>query len=113
MPPPPEVNTYSVKLPDNRRAHRGHADFRVGGRIFATLAYVKEKEGAGVVMVTPEEQAGMVADGPEMFTPVNGAWGKKGATKVWLKRVTKEALEGALKAAWLKARGGRRGRAGS
>jgi hypothetical protein len=89
-------------------AHHGHADFRVGGKIFATLAY--EKEGAGVVMVTPEEQQGMVSDAPKMFTPVNGAWGKKGATKVHLARVTEEALKGALKAAWLKAGGGKRGR---
>lgn len=78
--------------------HHGHADFRAGGRIFATLAY--EEEGCGVVMLTPEQQAGVLEDAPEMFTPVNGAWGRKGATKVHLKKVTRTVLLGALRSAW-------------
>jgi hypothetical protein len=78
--------------------HHGHADFRVGGKIFATLAY--EKEGCGVVMLTPDEQQGMIDDAPAMFSPVNGAWGRNGATKVHLKPVTRTILLGALQAAW-------------
>jgi len=49
-------------------SHFGSADFRVGGKIFATLAL--EKEGYGVLLLTPEQQAGMVEDGPKVFSPV-------------------------------------------
>jgi hypothetical protein len=84
-------------------AHHGQADFRVGGRIFATLAY--ESKGCGVLLLTPEEQHGMVSDGSEIFSPVPGGWGRKGATLVRLDKVPLDLLEAALRAAWsLKAR---------
>ena len=79
-------------------AHFGHPDFRVGGKIFATLAY--EREGCGVLMLTPDQQAGMVTDEPEIFSPVTGAWGRNGATRVRLAKVTPAMLEGALRTAW-------------
>ena len=53
-------------------SHFGQADFRVGGRIFATLAL--ESEGYGVLLLTPEQQAGMVEDEPEIFSPVPKGW---------------------------------------
>jgi hypothetical protein len=81
-------------------AHFGNADFRVGGKIFATLGL--EKEGYGVLLLTPEEQAGMVADEPEIFSPVPGGWGRKGSTRVRLAKVTPGILEGALRAAWMR-----------
>jgi hypothetical protein len=71
-------------------AHSGHPDFRVGGKIFATLAY------------EPEQQAGMVEDEPEMFSPVPGGWGRQGSTRVRLSKVTPDILEGALRTAWRK-----------
>ncbi len=55
-------------------SHFGVADFRVGKKIFATLAF--EKEGYGVLLLTPDQQAGMVEDEPEIFSPVPGGWGK-------------------------------------
>jgi hypothetical protein len=73
-------------------------DFRVGGKIFATLAY--EKEGFGVLMLTPEQQAGMAGDAPDLFSPVPGGWGRGGATRVRLAKVTADILEGALRTAW-------------
>jgi len=79
-------------------SHFGNADFRVGGKIFATLGL--EKEGYGVLSLTPEEQAGMVTDEPEIFSPVPGGWGKKGSTRVRLAKVTPEILEAALRVAW-------------
>jgi hypothetical protein len=79
-------------------SHMGHADFRVGGRIFATLAYAEE--GYGVLSLTPEEQEGMVEDAPEVFSPVPGGWGAHGATRVRLAKVKPDILEGALRAAW-------------
>ncbi len=51
-------------------SHFGHADFRVGGKIFATLGL--EKEGYGVLLLTPEHQAGMVEDAPQIFALVPG-----------------------------------------
>jgi len=79
-------------------SHHGHADFRVGGRIFATLGL--KQEGYGVLLLTPEQQAGMVEDEPEVFSPVPGGWGKQGSTRVRLAKVTPDILEGALRTAW-------------
>jgi hypothetical protein len=79
-------------------SHQGNADFRVGGKIFCTLAY--EKEGFGVLMLSLDEQAGLVGDAPEVFSPVPGGWGRGGATRVRLDAVSPDVLEGALKMAW-------------
>jgi hypothetical protein len=79
-------------------SHFGSADFRVGGKIFATLS--QENEGYGVLLLTPEEQAGMVEDAPDVFSPVPGGWGKKGSTRVLLAKVTPDVLEGALRMCW-------------
>jgi hypothetical protein len=79
-------------------AHMGNADFRVGGRIFATLSL--ESQGYGVLLLSPEQQAGMVEDAPEIFSPVPGGWGKNGSTRVLLAKVTPDILESALRTAW-------------
>jgi hypothetical protein len=79
-------------------SHFGNADFRVGGRIFATLAL--EKEGYGVLLLTLDQQAGMVEDEPGIFSPVPGGWGRQGATRVRLAKVAPDVLEGALRTAW-------------
>jgi hypothetical protein len=90
-------------------SHFGHVDFRVGGKIFATLGL--EKEGYGVLLLTPDQQAGMVADEPEIFSPVPGGWGRQGSTRVRLAKVTADILEAALRTAWLRrAPAPRRGR---
>ena len=78
-------------------SHMGHADFRVDGRIFATCGF---RKGFGVLLLTPEQQAGMVLDAPEMFIPVSGGWGKNGATQVALAKITPALLEPALQLAW-------------
>ncbi len=57
-------------------SHMGAADFRVGGRIFATLASVKD--GYGNLMITPELQAEFIAERPDLFLPVHGGWGRNG-----------------------------------
>ncbi|MBZ5626558.1 MAG: MmcQ/YjbR family DNA-binding protein [Acidobacteriia bacterium] len=79
-------------------AHFGHADFRVGGKIFATLGL--EKEGYGVLILTPEQQAGMVEDAPQIFSRVAGGWGRQGSTRVLLAKVKPDILEAALRTAW-------------
>jgi hypothetical protein len=79
-------------------SHMGAPDFRVGGRIFATLA--SEKQGYGNLMLTPEVQADFVSELPQVFLPVPGGWGKMGATHVRLAEVSEDVLEGALRTAW-------------
>ena len=89
----------ALALPEaTEGSHFGNADFRVGNKIFATLAY--EKAGFGVLLLTPEQQDGMVADAPEIFSPVTGGWGRQGATRVRLAKVPAYVLEGALRMAW-------------
>ena len=80
-------------------SHFHVADFRTGGKIFATLAY--EKDGCGVLLLTPEQQAGLTEDAPEIFLPVPNKWGEKGATLVRLAKVKPDVLEGALRMAWI------------
>jgi hypothetical protein len=79
-------------------SHFGNADFRVGGKIFATLSL--EREGYGVLLLNPEQQAGMVEDAPEVFSPVPGGWGRNGSTRVLLSEVAPDVLEAALRTAW-------------
>lgn len=89
----------ALSLSDTEESsHQGVADFRVSGRIFATLAY--EKDGFGVLALTPEQQSGMVQDAPDLFEPVPGGWGRRGMTLVRLSAVTPEVLEGVLQLAW-------------
>ena len=78
--------------------HMSAVDFRVGGRIFATLASVKQ--GYGNLMLTPEQQADFVRERPDLFLPVAGGWGRGGATHVRLAEATEDVLEGALRTAW-------------
>jgi hypothetical protein len=79
-------------------SHMGAADFRVGGRIFATLA--SENKGYGNLMITPELQAEFVRELPVVFLPVPGGWGKMGATHIRLAKASEEVLTGALRTAW-------------
>lgn len=79
-------------------SHMGAADFRVGGRIFATLA--AEKLGYGNLMLTPDQQAAFVAEEPRVFLPVAGGWGRNGATHVRLANANEDLLRGALLTAW-------------
>jgi hypothetical protein len=81
------------------RVHMGHPDFRVAGRIFATLAW--PVKGWRMVKLTPEQQAIFVRAQPEAFVPVKGAWGLGGCTNVRLGKAKVAAVRGALVAAWL------------
>ena len=79
-------------------AHMGAVDFRVGGRIFATLASVKD--GYGNLMLTPELQAEFVAERPDLFVPIAGGWGRMGSTHIRLAAADEDSLRGALHTAW-------------
>jgi hypothetical protein len=84
------------------RAHMNHPDFRVGGKIFATLAY--PDAGSAMVKLTPEEQFNFVREYPAAFVPVKGAWGKQGCTNVRLAAAAAGPVGEALRAAWETAR---------
>ena len=79
-------------------SHMGAADFRVGGRIFATLA--SQDKGYGNLMITRELQAEFVRELPEVFLPIHGGWGRMGMTHVRLAKANEEVLTGALRTAW-------------
>jgi hypothetical protein len=85
----------ALSLPDAvESAHMGNPDFRVGGRIFATLS--GQALGRGVLKLTPEQQAEFVAELPEVFEPVQGGWGRMGMTYLVLDRADEETMRGAL-----------------
>ncbi len=79
-------------------SHMGAVDFRVGGRIFATLASVKQ--GYGNLMLTLEQQAAFVAEAPEVFVPIAGGWGRMGMTHIRLAAANEDLMAGALRTAW-------------
>jgi len=94
-----DFRRLALSLPEaEERAHMDHPDFRVGKKIFATLGYPDKS--CGMVKLTPEQQHYFSQADPSVFEPVNGAWGRRGATRVHLKSVSKESLAKAIEAAW-------------
>ncbi len=79
-------------------SHMNHPDFRVGGKIFATLGAPDEHH--GMVKLTPEQQRLWLRKAPRVFHPASGAWGRGGSTSVLLPVATKPEVRQALKAAW-------------
>ena len=78
-------------------AHMGHPDFRIDGKIFATLGYPDEDW--GMVKLPPEQQNEFAQREPNSFIPVKGAWGRQGSTSVLLEQVEARSLEHALRIA--------------
>ena len=96
-----DFRRLALALPEaTESAHMDHPDFRVGGKIFATLGY--PEKGWGMVKLGPEEQHCFMETAPGMFVPAKGAWGRQGATTFRLKAANKETLRKALYAAWRK-----------
>lgn len=78
--------------------HMGHPDFRVAGKIFATLDY--PEPGWAVLALTPYDQEVLVRLHPRAFVPVKGTWGERGATHIVLRHASIAAVTPALKAAY-------------
>jgi hypothetical protein len=94
-----DFRRIALSLPGaEESSHMGSPDFRVGGRIFATLA--SQKQGYGNLMLTPEQQAAFVEELPEVFVPIAGGWGRMGMTHIRLSAATEDVLAGALRTAW-------------
>jgi hypothetical protein len=79
-------------------SHMDHPDFRVGGKVFATLGYPDPSW--AMIKLAPVEQQMFVKAEPKVFAPVKGGWGRKGATNIILKPAKKTSVRRALAAAW-------------
>jgi hypothetical protein len=96
---PAEFRRLALRFPEaEESAHMNHPDFRVGGKIFATLGYPDKDH--GTVILPVEEQARFVREHPESFAAAKGAWGKRGSTTVRLDAIDISTLRSALEIAW-------------
>jgi hypothetical protein len=96
---PKQFGQLALTFPETQEhSHMHHPDFRVSGKIFATLGYPDKNW--GMVKLTPEQQTESMHDEPKVFVPAAGAWGRKGSTTVHLKSAKKATLRRALEAAW-------------
>ena len=95
---PNEFRELALSFPETiESAHMHHPDFRVGGKIFATLGYPDAK--SAVVRLTIDQKE-LVRTNPDIFTPVKGAWGRQGSTSINLPAATIDIVREALNAAW-------------
>jgi hypothetical protein len=93
-----DFRSLALSFPETvEAAHMNHPDFRVGGKIFATLG---PNEEWGMVKLTPEQQRLFVRTEPEAFQSIKGAWGRRGCTQVKLETATEPSVRQALEAAW-------------
>jgi hypothetical protein len=96
-----EFRRIALSMPQaSESAHMDHPDFRVDGKIFASLGYPDQDH--GMVILPPEEQARLVRAHAKVFTPAKGAWGKRGSTSVRLEGVDEATLRNAIEIAWRK-----------
>lgn len=95
---PDDVRALARMLPDvSEGAHQGHPDFRIGGRIFATLWVEEERV---VLKLALADQVRFLAEAPDLFTPIAGAWGRRGWTNLDLWEADEAILRESLLAAW-------------
>ena len=94
-----DFRKLALSLPEaTEQSHMNHPDFRVGGKIFATLDY--PERGWAMVKLPAGAQQLFILAAPQAFAPIKGAWGAKGATNVLLKEATKTRVRDALRLAW-------------
>jgi hypothetical protein len=78
-----EFRKMALEIPESvERSQMNHPDFRVAGKIFASLGVPDESR--GMVKLTPEQQRTFIKKTPKVFKPCSGAWGRQGATNVYL-----------------------------
>ena len=93
--------TFALGLPEAAEgAHMGHADFRVRGKIFASLGPGADR---AMVKLPPDEQADVLEEPGGVYQPAAGAWGAGGCTIVRLREADARIVSAALVAAWRKA----------
>jgi hypothetical protein len=93
-----EFRQLAISFPEaEERSHMDHPDFRIGGKIFATIAPDGKR---GMVKLTPEQQAVLTRTEPEVFEPAAGAWGRNGSTMAVFANADEAVVRQALAAAW-------------
>jgi hypothetical protein len=93
-----EFRKLALSLPEaSEAAHMGHPDFRLRGKIFATLW---PDDDWGMVKLTPEQQGVFIRAEPDVFQPVKGAWGRRGCTRVCLPAATEAGVRPVMLMAW-------------
>src|SRR5205814_2816608 len=96
---PDDFRKLALSFPEAiESAHMSHPDFRVGGKIFATLGYPDKDH--GMVILPPEEQVRFMQSYPKVFAPAKGVWGKRESTTVHLEAVDRTTLKRAMEIAW-------------
>ena len=94
-----EFRRLALSLPEaSEHSHMGHPDFRVGKKIFATLGYPDDSR--AMVKLTLDQQEALTRARPEVFAPVPGGWGRRGATQVTLGAADEASTYDALVLAW-------------
>ena len=89
----------ALQLPEAvESSHMNHPDFRLNNRIFATLS--GQEKGCGVLKLTLEQQQAFLTDQPNIFSPVQGGWGRMGMTCIHLGEADESIMAGALKTAY-------------
>jgi hypothetical protein len=93
-----DFRRIALSMPGSEeKAHMGHPDFRVKGKIFATIW---PNEDWGMVKLNPEQQHEFVRAEPKVFVAVKGTWGLRGCTNVRLEAASEETVREALSCAW-------------
>jgi hypothetical protein len=94
-----DFRRIALSLPESvESSHMDHPDFRVAGKIFATLD--APGKGWGMVKLWPDQQAELLEADPKAFKPAAGAWGVRGATLVCLSAAKIATVRRALADAW-------------
>jgi len=96
---PEQFRTLALSFPGaEERSHNNHPDFRVAGKVFATLGYPDSTR--AMVKLSAQQQAEFMHDHPTVFSPAAGAWGRQGCTIVCLSKAKRAVMQPAVAAAW-------------
>jgi hypothetical protein len=92
-----EARAFALTLPGaEEKGHFDIADFRVRGKIFATLPGPDRM----VVRIEPADQAVLLAAESGTFSSAAGAWGLKGWTVVQLETVDRGVVHDLIISSW-------------
>jgi hypothetical protein len=93
-----DFRRIALGLPDAvESSHMAHPDFRVNGRIFATLS---GDERQGMVKLPADQQEQFITASPAVFAPASGAWGRQGCTMIQLAAADADVVGEAMTHAW-------------
>jgi hypothetical protein len=95
---PDEFREIALSFPGTEESsHMNHPDFRVGGKIFATLG---PDLTWGMAKLTPGQQQDYLRIDSANFKPASGKWGTGGATLITLEEAEESTVREALLTAW-------------